>query len=154
MSSRYQLIGTTQSGTYNVFVGATVYTLDAQTDPFVATLRLAISNSAGTNPTNWIIRVQQGIWTEEWYGTTTGGTAIALVLNDLFFVNAAAITITLENDATADTALTVATSLYGEQDVTSDAVVAIATGVRSNLETELTQIGKIKKETALIPGLP
>lgn len=114
MSSRHTLLGTDQSGVRNVFAGATVYTLASQADPFMGTLRLAISGSAGTNPTSWIVRVQQGIWSEEWVGTTVGGTSIALVLSELFFVSGEAITVTLENTATADIAVTVDASLFTE----------------------------------------
>lgn len=114
MSSRHTLLGTVQSGVRNVFAGATVYTLASQADPFMGTLRLAISGSAGTNPTSWIVRVQQGIWSEEWVGTTVGGTSIALVLSELFFVSGEAITVTLENTATADIAVTVDASLFTE----------------------------------------
>jgi hypothetical protein len=114
MSSRHALVGTVQSGVKNVFAGATVYTLASQADPFTGTLRLAISGSAGTNPTTWIVRVQQGIWSEEWVGETYGGTSIVLTLADLFFISGEAITVTLENTATADINVTVDAGLYSE----------------------------------------
>jgi hypothetical protein len=114
MSSRHALVGTVQSGVRNVFAGATVYTLASQADPFTGTLRLAISGSAGTNPTTWIVRVQQGIWSEEWVGETYGGTSIVLTLADLFFISGEAIAVTLENTATADIAVTVDAGLYSE----------------------------------------
>ena len=114
MSNKFMQIGPTQSGTRNVFAGATVFTLSGQADAFTANLRLAITGSAGVNPTTWIVRVQQGIWVEEWYGETTGGANVALIFSDVFFIASEAITITLENDAPADTAVVVEATLFGQ----------------------------------------
>jgi hypothetical protein len=138
MSSKYNIVGSVQSGVRNVFAGATVYTLAAPIDPFVGTVRLAISGSAGTNPTTWIVRIQQSIWSEEWYGETYGGSSVALVLNDIFFIAGGAITITLENTATSDTAVTVEASLFAE--VNSPTAVENAAQVRTNLAVELARI--------------
>lgn len=114
-----QQVGTTQTGTKNVFIGAEVFTLVAQSDPFTGTLRIVVSGAAGNNPTNWIVKIIQGTSIEEWSGQTSGDPTTTLTLSDVFFVSGEAISITLENDETLDTAVTVSASLYSERMVST-----------------------------------
>jgi hypothetical protein len=105
-------LGTTQSGTKNLFAGAEVFALASQASPFVGVVRLVITRTARTNPSNWIIRVTQGTSVEEWSGQTAGNASVVLTLDDVFFIDGSAISITLENDEPLDTAVTVDASLF------------------------------------------
>ena len=115
MANNIQQLGTTQTGTKNAFIGDGIFTLVAQTDPFLGTVRIKVTGAAGNNPTNWIVKISQGSSVEEWSGTTSGNSATSLTLNDVFFTADESIQISIENDEPLDTAVTVSTSLYTEK---------------------------------------
>jgi hypothetical protein len=114
MISNIQQIGTTQTGVKNVFSGAEIFTLVAQSKPFMGVVRINIAGAAGAGTTNWIIQVQQGLSTEEWSGQTQGYALTTITLDDVFFNADEAITITLENDQPLDTLVTVTARLFTE----------------------------------------
>jgi hypothetical protein len=125
----YTQVGATQSGTKNLFLVAEVFALASQTDPFVGVVRLVVTRDARTNPTNWTIRVTQGTSIEEWSGETDGDAVVTITLDDVFFIDGQAISITLENDEPLDTAVAVDASLFVPSTAPIDALTTEITKV-------------------------
>jgi hypothetical protein len=144
--SAYVQLGSTQSGSKNLFVGAEVFALASQSAPFAGVLRLVATRTVRPNNTNWIVRITQGTSIEEWSGQTTGDAVVVITLDDVFFIDGQAISITLENDEPLDTAVAVDASLFVPSESKLDSIVSSTT-------TLATEIGKVpRSESAVAAG--